>query len=194
MAEKPRLPRDPLRLDAQFCFPVYAANNLIQRAYRSLLQPLGLTYPQYLVLLVLWEADIDESDGGVSVSGLGGRLFLDSGTLSPLLQRLEAKRLIKRRVDADDARRVSIVLSAKGRALRADAARVPEALVCRLLPTAPSSETLAGLEATRAQLRALALTLNAPDDDEPPRRASQTRRRPRSAASARPSRPHQEKA
>ena len=177
-------PSNHLHLDAQFCFPVYAANNLIQRAYRPLLAPLGLTYPQYLVMMVLWEDDGD--GGGVSVSSLGERLYLDSGTLSPLLQRLEAKRLVKKRPDSDDARRVVVGLSAKGRALRAAAQQVPEALVCRLLPGGVEPTTLAGLEATRAQLRHLAQTLNGliPESSSAPSAFAASRRKT-SAASRR---------
>jgi DNA-binding MarR family transcriptional regulator len=177
-------PPTPLHLDAQFCFPVYAANNLIQRAYRPLLAPLGLTYPQYLVLMVLWEND--GAGRGVSVSSLGERLFLDSGTLSPLLQRLEAKRLVKKRPDSDDARRVVIGLSAKGRGLRAAAQQIPEALVCRLLPAGVDPTTLAGLEATRAQLRNLAQTLDglSPEAASAPSMSAASRRKT-SAASRR---------
>jgi MarR family transcriptional regulator, organic hydroperoxide resistance regulator len=116
-----------LALDAQFCFPIYAATNLIARAYRPLLEPLGLTYPQYLVMLVLWESE------PVTVKALGERLLLDSGTLSPLLKRLEERRLVKKKPDREDARRVVVSLTTKGRALKVEAEKVPEALLCRLL-------------------------------------------------------------
>lgn len=147
--EKP--PADLLRLDAQFCFPLYAATNLITRAYRPLLKPLGLTYPQYLVMLVLWEQP------SLTVKALGQRLLLDSGTLSPLLQRLEGQRLVKKTTDPDDARRVIVAITAKGEALRARALQVPEALICRLLErhgpvTADDAVALHGLQ---QQLRAL---------------------------------------
>lgn len=143
-----------LSLDAQFCFPVYAATNLIVRAYRPLLEPLGLTYPQYLVMLVLWES------APLTVKALGDRLLLDSGTLSPLLQRLEQRRLVKKRPDAEDARRVVVGLTEKGRSLRADAARVPEALYCRLLAEGgPDAAVRVG--ALRRQLKDLVTTLSA---------------------------------
>lgn len=116
-----------LRLDAQVCFPLYAATNLVTRAYRPLLKPLGLTYPQYLVMLVLWETP------SITVKALCARLLLDSGTVSPLLQRLHAQRLITKRVDPADARRVVVGLAARGERLRAEARAVPEALLCRLL-------------------------------------------------------------
>src|SRR5882757_10042551 len=89
-----------LRLDQQLCFPLYAAANAICRAYSSLLEPLGLTYPQYLVMLVLWES------APLSVGQVGDRLLLDSGTLTPLLKRLESAGLVKRERDPDDERRV----------------------------------------------------------------------------------------
>lgn len=116
-----------LRLDAQVCFQLYAATNLVTRIYRPLLAPLGLTYPQYLVMLVLWES------GPVTVRALRERLLLDSGTLSPLLERLKRQKLVKKTSDPADARRVVISLTAKGEALRGPAADVPRTLVCRLL-------------------------------------------------------------
>src|SRR5262249_29167321 len=104
--------RDPLQLDDQLCFALYSASRAVTRAYARLLQPLGLTYPQYLVLLVLWERD------GVSVKQLGERLALDSGTLTPLLQRLDSQGLVEPRRGDDDERVVRIHLTAAGRALR----------------------------------------------------------------------------
>lgn len=113
---------DPLRLDRQVCFPLYAATNLITRLYRPVLAELGLTYPQYLVMLVLWEASPK------SVGSLGEALYLDSGTLTPLLKRLEAAGLVTRRRDPADERRVLVDLTEAGRALRAKAESVPETL------------------------------------------------------------------
>jgi DNA-binding MarR family transcriptional regulator len=113
---------DPLRLDRQVCFPLYAASNLINRLYRPVLARLGLTYPQYLVMLVLWEQEPQ------TVGGLGARLYLDSGTLTPLLKRMEAAGLVARQRDTEDERRVQIALTDKGRALRAQAAHVPETM------------------------------------------------------------------
>ena len=118
-----------LRLDQQLCFPLYAAANAIGRAYRPLLEPLGLTYPQYLVMLVLWES------APLSVGEIGTRLLLDSGTLTPLLKRLESAGLVRRQRDPEDERRVVIDLKAAGRQLEARARAVPEALACRLLIT-----------------------------------------------------------
>lgn len=110
---------DFLRLDQQVCFPLYAASNALTRAYRPVLAPLGLTYPQYLVMLVLWERD------GLTVGDIGQRLRLDSGTLTPLLKRLEQAGLVVRQRSAADERRVELFLTADGRALRQKAVAVP---------------------------------------------------------------------
>lgn len=149
-----------LGLDAQFCFPIYAATNLIARAYRPLLEPLGLTYPQYLVMLVLWES------GPVTVKTLGERLLLDSGTLSPLLKRLEDRRLVKKRPDAEDARRVIVSPTAKGRALKAEALKVPEALLCRLLAERGPAAAVR-VDHLRRQLKDLVSALSASLDARP---------------------------
>jgi MarR family transcriptional regulator, organic hydroperoxide resistance regulator len=118
-------PREPwLQLDRQLCFALYSSSLAMTRIYKPLLAPLGLTYPQYLVMLVLWEAD------GVSVKQLGQRLSLDSGTLTPLLKRLEALGHIERRRAADDERRVDIFLTPPGRKLRELALDIPSHLAC----------------------------------------------------------------
>jgi DNA-binding MarR family transcriptional regulator len=117
---------DRLRLDNQLCFALYAASGLVTRAYRPLLEPLGLTYPQYLVMLALWE------QAPRTVKALGQALELDSGTLTPLLKRLEAAGFVTRTRDAQDERRVQIALTDKGEALREKAAEVPAALACQL--------------------------------------------------------------
>jgi len=124
-------PSDPfLQLDNQLCFALYSTSLAMTRLYKPLLDALGLTYPQYLALLVLWERD------GLSVSELGERLFLDSGTLTPLLKRMEAGGLVARQRAAQDERRVHITLTDAGRALKSRAAGVPgcmlEALQCPL--------------------------------------------------------------
>ena len=113
-----------LALDHQLCFALYAASLAMTKAYKPLLSPLGLTYPQYLVLLVLWEGD------GISVSHLGERLTLDSGTLTPLLKRLEAQGLLQRQRDSADERRVLVDLTPAGRNLREQAAAVPQTIAC----------------------------------------------------------------
>nr|WP_312820914.1 MarR family transcriptional regulator [Brevundimonas sp.] len=115
-------PDDLLRLDRQVCFPLYAATNLLTRLYGPVLAELGLTYPQYLVLLVLWETQ------PLSVGDLGRRLYLDSGTLTPLLKRMEQAGLVTRARDPDDERRVLIGLTPAGEAMKAKAAHVPTTL------------------------------------------------------------------
>ena len=111
-----------LQLDRQLCFALYSASLAMTKRYKPLLDPLGLTYPQYLVMLALWEHD------GLSVGDLGQRLCLDSGTLTPLLKRLEAAGHVRRERDRDDERRVHVHLTASGRALRARAQSVPRTL------------------------------------------------------------------
>ena len=108
-----------LELDNQLCFALYSTSLAMTRIYKPLLDELGLTYPQYLAMLVLWEGD------GLMVSELGERLYLDSGTLTPLLKRLEASSLITRIRAVEDERRVHITLTASGRNLKTRAARIP---------------------------------------------------------------------
>src|SRR5436305_12301921 len=112
---------DPLLLGNQICFAVYSTAHAFNRVYKPLLDRLGLTYPQYLVMLVLWERD------DVPLKDIGEKLFLDSGTLTPLLKRLEASGLIKRTRSTEDERQAMIALSPKGRALKEEAGAVPQA-------------------------------------------------------------------
>ncbi|MBR9870130.1 MAG: MarR family transcriptional regulator [Gammaproteobacteria bacterium] len=119
-----------LALDNQLCFALYAANRAVTARYRPLLKELGLTYPQYLVMLVLWQQD--QNEPAPKVSELGQRLRLDSGTLTPLLKRLEERALIKRTRGAEDERVVRVALTPAGRALRELAVSVPERLMCGL--------------------------------------------------------------
>lgn len=118
-------PDDLLRLDNQICFALYSANNAVGRAYRPLLAKLDLTYLQYITMMVLWAED------GLQVGDLGERLHLDSGTLTPLLKRLEGKGFVERRRGTEDERRVFLHLTPEGRALREQAKKVPEALLAR---------------------------------------------------------------
>jgi len=113
---------DFLRLDRQLCFPLYAASRLVTRLYQPLLEPLGLTYPQYVVLLILWESS------PCSVSHIGERALLNSNTLTPLLKRLEYLGYVRRTRSAADERVVEISLTAVGAALKARCACVPERL------------------------------------------------------------------
>lgn len=111
-----------LLLDRQVCFPLYAASNLLNRLYRPVLAQFNLTYPQYLVMLVLWE------QSPVSVGALGEKLFLDSGTLTPLLKRLEVNGMVNRQRDPADERRVLIYLTEQGQQLKQRAAVIPQTL------------------------------------------------------------------
>ena len=114
-----------LKLDNQMCFPLYAASRLVVQAYRPLLEELGITYPQYLVLMVLWEKD------GSSVSEIGARLSLDSGTLTPVLKRLAAQALVKRKRSKHDDRAVENWLTERGKGLKLKAREIPMELLCR---------------------------------------------------------------
>ena len=113
-----------LALDNQFCFALYSAAHAVTKTYKPLLDQLGLTYPQYLVMLVLWERD------AILVKDIGARLFLDSGTLTPLLKRLETNGVVQRKRDPHDERQVRISLTAPGRALRGQAMAIPEQMLC----------------------------------------------------------------
>lgn len=112
-----------LKLDNQLCFALYSASLAMTKLYKPLLDEIGLTYPQYIVMLALWERD------GVMVSELGDRLSLDSGTLTPLLKRLEAAGLVSRVRDVEDERRVHITLTAAGRRLKSKAEKIPACIV-----------------------------------------------------------------
>ena len=128
MKTKPANPKTatvaPLALDSQLCFALYSTNLALNKVYRKLLKPFDLTYPQYLVMLVLWEND------AVTVSEIGERLFLDSATLTPLLKRLESAGFVTRTRAVGDERQVIVALSDRGRALKAKAKVVPEGLFC----------------------------------------------------------------
>ncbi|MFZ5571339.1 MAG: MarR family winged helix-turn-helix transcriptional regulator [Thermodesulfobacteriota bacterium] len=125
-----------LRLDNQLCFLLYATFRKIAGLYRPLLDKLGITYPQYLVMLVLWE------HGPLSVGEIGARLHLDSGTLTPLLKRLEKQALVHRNRSAEDERRVTIRLTEAGAAMKASAYSIPEAMICNSGVTASQYWTL----------------------------------------------------
>jgi MarR family transcriptional regulator, organic hydroperoxide resistance regulator len=113
-----------LLLDEFLCFAVYSLGHAFNRAYKPLLESLGLTYPQYVAMVVLWERD------DRTVCDLGDKLHLDSGTLTPLLKRLEAAGLVQRERDAEDERQVRIRLTKAGQALKEKARAIPEAILC----------------------------------------------------------------
>ncbi|MCP1548054.1 MULTISPECIES: MarR family winged helix-turn-helix transcriptional regulator [Methylorubrum] len=135
--------RDPLLLDNQLCYALYAAAHRMTKSYRPMLERMGLTYPQYLVLLVLWEND------GITVSEIGRRLRLDSGTLTPVLKRLETSGLLNRSRRQSDEREVEIALTDQGRALRSEAITVRQSVMCQLNMSEPE------IQAMRADLNAL---------------------------------------
>ncbi len=117
---------EQLKLGNQLCFPVYAASRLIIREYQPHLDKLGLTYPQYLVLMVLWE------DDSLTVNDIARRLILNTNTVTPLLKRMEQQGIIVRKRSDEDERKVIVQLTNKGRELQEDASRIPESLVSRL--------------------------------------------------------------
>ena len=127
---------EALLLDNQLCFAMYSASLAMTKAYKKILAPLDITYLQYLVMMVLWERD------QITVSELGNRLFLDSGTLTPLLKRMEAQGLVRRERAASDERQVVISLTAEGSALREQAVDLPR-------------EVLKATESTAAELTAM---------------------------------------
>ncbi|MEV6987123.1 MarR family transcriptional regulator [Sphaerisporangium sp. NPDC051017] len=155
---------DPLRLDDQVCFALHAACRALDDVYRRELRELGLTYPQYLVMLALWDRPPDTPDGargpgeGLSVKQLGAALRLDSGTLSPLLKRLEAAGLIRRARDPRDERSVRVLPTAEGTALRGRAAGVPGRIAAATGLPGPELISL------RQALRRLTATLDSPED------------------------------
>ena len=138
-----------LALGNQLCFAVYSTAHAFNRVYKPLLDRLGLTYPQYLVMLALWERD------GVPVKDLGERLFLDSGTLTPLLKRLEAAHLLKRTRSREDERQVLVALTPQGQALKDKARAVPPAIL------AASGCSIGELTALKKNLVGLRDQLNA---------------------------------
>jgi DNA-binding MarR family transcriptional regulator len=131
---------DLLALDNQFCFAMYSASLAMTKTYKPYLERLGITYPQYLVMLVLWEQD------DVLVKSIGERLFLDSGTLTPLLKRLETSGLIARTRDEADERQVRITLTKEGRLLKKKAQEIPRQVLCA------SGQPQAAIGSLKAQL------------------------------------------
>ena len=139
----------PLLLGNQLCFAIYSTAHAFNRFYKPLLDRLGLTYPQYLVMLVLWEQD------GVAVKEIGERLYLDSGTLTPLLKRLEAAGFVKRTRSTEDERQVLVALTPQGQALKEKARTVPQSIL------AASECSVAELVALKSEIVTLRDRLNA---------------------------------
>jgi DNA-binding MarR family transcriptional regulator len=138
-----------LQLDNQLCFALYSTSLAMTKVYKPLLDALGLTYPQYLAMLVLWERD------GLMVSELGDKLYLDSGTLTPLLKRLESSGLISRIRAVEDERRVYITLTSSGRKLKTRAAKIPSCILSASQCSVPELVALTSqVQALRKKLMA----------------------------------------
>ena len=149
------LSADSLKLDSQLCFKLYAASRAVIRAYKPMLDRLGLTYPQYLAMLVLWEWQ-DSPPEQPTVKALGERLALDSGTLTPLLKRLEQMALVLRRRSARDEREVHLSLSGAGAALREQVVPLKVRLLCDSgIDLDRLSELRSGLDQLLGQIKAL---------------------------------------
>ena len=127
---------DSLKLDNQLCFPLYACSKEVVRRYKPYLDKIGLTYTQYITMMVLWE------NGEIGVKALGERLYLDSGTLSPLLKTLEKKGLLERKRDEEDERNLRVRITEKGTALRDDAVDIPLKMGACLNIDAGEAQTL----------------------------------------------------
>ncbi len=143
--------RPSLLLDHQLCFALYSTTHAMNKLYRRLLEQLGLTYPQYLVMMVLWEKD------GLTVSEIGERLFLDSATLTPLLKRLESMGILGRERSAADERQVIVSLTESGRTLKRTAAQVPQEVFCAAQCT---PEEIGSLKRSLERLRANLLRIS----------------------------------
>lgn len=131
---------EQLRLENQICFPLYAASRLVIQEYQPLLDKLGITYPQYLVLMVLWETD------SIAVSEITQRLILNTNTVTPILKRMEAQGIIQRQRSGEDERKVIVTLTPKGKELQIEAASIPDKLVAGLNSDHVNAEDLKTLK------------------------------------------------
>lgn len=131
---------EQLKLENQLCFPLYAASRLVIQEYQPHLEKLGITYPQYLVLMVLWETD------NIAVTEITHRLILNTNTITPLLKRMESQGIITRQRSEEDERKVLVSLTPKGRQLQVEAASIPELLVERLVSSDINVEELQKLK------------------------------------------------
>jgi DNA-binding MarR family transcriptional regulator len=131
---------EQLKLENQLCFPVYAASRLIIREYQPHLEKLGITYPQYLVLMVLWERD------GITVNEIAQKLILNTNTITPLLKRLESQGIVTRQRSKNDERKVIVKLTSQGKTLKTDAASIPEKLVAGIISAGMDLEELGSLK------------------------------------------------
>ncbi len=144
MKKTPMSEVDMLALDNQFCFALYSASLAMTKTYKPILDKIGLTYPQYLVMMVLWQQD------NILVKDIGESLFLDSGTLTPLLKRLEAAGIIVRTRDQQDERQVRITLTPAGKNLKKAAREIPLQIMCA---SGQTSEVLIKLREQLSQIR-----------------------------------------
>jgi len=131
---------EQLKLENQVCFPLYAASRLVIQEYQPHLEKLGITYPQYLVLMILWETD------GLAVSEITSRLILNTNTITPLLKRMEAQGIITRQRSEADERKVIVALTPKGKELQVEAAAIPEKLAESLVSSDTNLEDLQKLK------------------------------------------------
>jgi DNA-binding MarR family transcriptional regulator len=131
---------EQLKLDNQLCFPVYAASRLIIREYQPLLDKLGITYPQYLVLLVLWEQD------SITVNEIAHKLILNTNTITPLLKRMESQGIVTRNREGSDERKVIVRLTEKGRQMQTEAVKIPEQLGAEIASEAMNVKELLDLK------------------------------------------------
>lgn len=131
---------DQLKLSNQLCFPIYAASRLITREYQPYLDELGITYPQYLVLMVLWETD------GITVHDISNKLILNTNTITPLLKRMETQGIVNRQRSDSDERKVIVHLTSKGKLLQTEAATIPEKLAATLISETFKVEELIDLK------------------------------------------------
>ncbi len=131
---------DPLKLENQLCFPVYAVSRLFTREYQPYLDKLNITYPQYLALMILWEKD------GIGVNDIAKKLILNTNTVTPLLKRMETQGLLKRQRSINDERKVIVKLTKKGKELKEKALEIPKSLSLRILDSPLSVEDLIDLK------------------------------------------------
>ena len=142
---------EQLKLGNQLCFPVCAASRLITREYQPFLDRLGITYPQYLVLMILWEED------GMPVNDIAKKLILNTNTITPLLKRMEQQGFVKRKRSREDERKVMVQLTAKGKELQEEASVIPEKLAGRLAEGKLKTDDLVRLkEMLDSMIRSLA--------------------------------------
>jgi DNA-binding MarR family transcriptional regulator len=149
---------DQLKLSNQVCFPLYAASRLITREYQPYLDKMGITYPQYLVLLVLWETD------GIPVNEIAQKLILNTNTITPLLKRMESQGILTRRRSGSDERKVMVCLTGKGQEMKSTASGIPEELGKKIITDAITISELTELKTRLNALIQFLVDKNLPED------------------------------